>query len=516
VATINCPYCGKLTDSKLDACVHCRQTLKKGQGASSQTCQTCGALVREGDIICVACGTNLLTGQRIADEKPIAESGGNRLLVIIIGVVVALAVIIGLVLAAMFLLRDPVKQALKLQSESRLSEARTVLKEHLAKHPDDARGQFELGRMHWSTREYREAAGAFRNAAKIDPDDRKAALFAMLSLARASGDTSLQGQTELLEGITSTTPDDAEALHLLALARGASGDAAGQAGAAEAALEHLPGDGSLRASLGLARAMEDATEEAASDLTAAQSGSPDDADLTAALGLVAIADGDTKKAESKLRAALDGGTSIEQHVLTELGLLLMAQSRYDEAEGLLNTAIAMGNPPPEALFFHAASLQAQNLYQSALPEFESLAKQSGPYAEKAAIHAAQIQMELGNPEKAAILVQGVRAGGSAEAHTLLGRIAIDNGDVSRAREAFRSAIKADPAYAPAYLERGLLAVRRDQVAEGVGDLERYLKLADPDDPVARAKDVAALLEQLQRSVESDSVPLNESARRTQP
>jgi len=65
----NCPYCGKLTDPNLDNCVHCGGFMKKQDAgkpmpkseATSQTCPSCRALVREGDIICVACGTNLLT-----------------------------------------------------------------------------------------------------------------------------------------------------------------------------------------------------------------------------------------------------------------------------------------------------------------------------------------------------------------------------------------------------------------------------------------------------------------------
>ncbi|MFO7975415.1 MAG: zinc ribbon domain-containing protein [Candidatus Hydrogenedentota bacterium] len=82
---INCPYCGKLTDPRLDNCVHCGGFLRKkaapGQQRSAgekETCPNCGALVQPGDIICVACGTNLLTGQRITEEQPAPAEAKKR------------------------------------------------------------------------------------------------------------------------------------------------------------------------------------------------------------------------------------------------------------------------------------------------------------------------------------------------------------------------------------------------------------------------------------------------------
>ncbi|HPO17047.1 MAG TPA: zinc ribbon domain-containing protein, partial [Candidatus Hydrogenedentes bacterium] len=74
----NCPFCGKLTDPKLAACPHCGGPLRSkssrlggasGRSAPAHQCPNCKSPVQEGDIICVRCGTNLLTGQKVAEEQ---------------------------------------------------------------------------------------------------------------------------------------------------------------------------------------------------------------------------------------------------------------------------------------------------------------------------------------------------------------------------------------------------------------------------------------------------------------
>ena len=72
---IKCPFCGGLADAASDNCIHCGGPLKSravqpGAGKTAAVlCPACGAGVGPGDIVCVKCGTNLLTGQKIADEK---------------------------------------------------------------------------------------------------------------------------------------------------------------------------------------------------------------------------------------------------------------------------------------------------------------------------------------------------------------------------------------------------------------------------------------------------------------
>ena len=148
---MNCPYCGKLTDPRLDNCVHCGGFLRKkaapGQRRSSgekETCPTCGALVQAGDIICVACGTNLLTGQRITEEQPAPAKAKKRsftmpsvsLKWIGIATLGFLVVVILLFLLALFLRRDRIGAAIEEYNKGNAAQAVSALNDYIQSVPD--------------------------------------------------------------------------------------------------------------------------------------------------------------------------------------------------------------------------------------------------------------------------------------------------------------------------------------------------------------------------------------------
>jgi len=76
------------------------------------------------------------------------------------------------------------------------------------------------------------------------------------------------------------------------------------------------------------------------------------------------------------------------------------------------------------------------------------------------------------------------------------------GDIDGARDSFRKATQADPNYAPAHLEMGLVLVQRQDIQEGIRELERYLNLVDREDPESGTSEVQALIDQLRSSVDS--------------
>ena len=73
------------------------------------------------------------------------------------------------------------------------------------------------------------------------------------------------------------------------------------------------------------------------------------------------------------------------------------------------------------------------------------------------------------------------------------------GDDRSAHEAFKQAVQADGAYAPARLERGLLFIKSQAFNEGIRELKRYTELVDPSLPDARVDAVEKLIEQLEES-----------------
>lgn len=196
---INCPYCGKLTDPKLDNCPHCGGYMRRSAGAPApgagqrQTCPNCHALVQDGDILCVNCGTNLLTGQKITEEKRVVarQRQSRRWLMTVIAVVAVLAAIL-LVVWLMVVGRDPVARAEELINKDRKLEAAEVLTKYVETNPSNAAAQFQLGKLNWINKDFRGAASAFEAAATLDYSDTVAVTIDGVNIGAAfthTGDT---------------------------------------------------------------------------------------------------------------------------------------------------------------------------------------------------------------------------------------------------------------------------------------------------------------------------------------
>ncbi len=233
----NCPYCGKLTDLNLDNCPHCGGYMQKKQAAAApkagdqrQTCPSCHALVQDGDIICVACGTNLLTGQKVTEERgKLAPRERVRLPIwMIVGVA---AVLVALLLVAAYTLflaqADPVQEAIELSAAGRLLDATELLQKYVSSHPDSAEAHFELGKLYWKTSQYPKAAASFQEVTQLDSKNLEAALLNVLSLASTGGRTPRNQEIAALKQVVDRFPDNETAWRLLGLAQGANGDFAG-------------------------------------------------------------------------------------------------------------------------------------------------------------------------------------------------------------------------------------------------------------------------------------------------
>lgn len=513
--TRNCPFCGKLTDAKLDNCVHCggflrgktgapeKPEAKKESGERSETCPNCGALVREGEIICKSCHVNLLTGKKVAEEKPLPEAEPSRTPWLVAGIAGAGIVVAALIVLAVFLLRDPVKRAVRYAEEGRVSEATALLEEHVANNPEDGEAYLQLGRMLWASADYISAAAAFDKAFQFNNQEPDAVVFEVLSRARASRTVVTAEQVQALEQLVEARPDYAQGWHLLALARGAMGDATGQIEALNRLAELEPLAPELTAALGIAHARAGNTAEAISTLDAAAAGVEQSADVAAIQGIVLSLEGEADRALPLIEKAVAQGTAYRAEALTQLGLLLLGEGRYDAAQKYLQEVIAARNAPPAATYYYAVSLQAQDLGDVALSEFERLAEDAqNPYSGRAAVRMAQIHLNAGRPEEAVTAVdiaEDREDASRAAVETVRGRVQSANGNVQGAQTAFRAAVGADPAYAPARLELGLWYVSNSDPAQGIRELQRYLELVEPEDPTARAMEVEALIQHLQNS-----------------
>ena len=494
---INCPICGKLTDPNLDSCVHCGGLMKKAadEGApsppkKSQTCPNCGALVQSGDIICVACGTNLLTGQRLTQKEPKRAAEPKDRLPLIVGAAAVGGLILVVLLVVLLTGRDPVTKAKRLWEEGQKIEAVDLLERHLEKKPDDAEATFVLGAFRLESGESEEAASAFERVATLDQENREAAVLAAIAYADLPDDRGLPQAIASLERQVKRFPDDEKSLHFLAQAKGATGDLSGQIQALEKLVGLKPTDVQARVDLAIARALAGDLTASSSDLAAARKLSENDPGLPAATGALAALQGLPDDALAQLQAAGD-----EASLAVLNGALLLASGETDEAADCLAKA---GNSPA-ARFFRAACLDAQGLGRDALQEFRAIADQGGEYAAEAAVQLARAYLNMGDLAPAfEASDMAVRLGATGPViHTVRGRIFTAQENPERALEAFREAIHIDPKYAPAHLELGLLYVQRSRVSQGIEELKTYLECVDPTLRDAHTSEIKSLVEQLE-------------------
>ena len=519
---INCPYCGKLTDPKLEHCPHCRGYLQKEADESAaerqaaqrpgQTCPSCGAVVQDGDIICVACGTNLLTGQKIAEETKQRAVRERRVSPFLIGGVVALLLAVIAAAAAVYYVagRDPVQKALELSRGRDFLAASGILNKHLDKRPDDARAHFLLGKVYWHTNQYLNAAGAFERAARLDPTNVEAGLMAVLCLASMTTQDTLARQVAILKDLAQAAPENVQAQYLLALAYGIRGNGDGQVEALRKVLELAPDHGNAQQQLGVALALRQAYAEAERELGKAQQQGANPADTIAALGFVAHLQGNAEDAAARLTASLDleAKTSIRTEAMARLALILASQGRFNEAMPYLEEVIAKQPDIRAAKFCHALGLAARGATAEALQEFEALGQQRGGFAVEANIHAAHLCLAEGDDERAQQAIERASSFGGAGAvfETMRGRVMARTGQLRQAQTAFRKAVQDDPSYAPAHLEYGLALIRRELFDDAVPELDEYLNLVDRKDPEARTDEVQTLVDQLRQTLGEEAPP----------
>jgi len=513
---INCPYCGKLTDPQLDSCVHCGGFLKKQSAhpqrkssAASQTCPSCGALVRDGDIICVACGTNLLTGQKIAEErKKAVVTEGRSPATIIISIIVAAVIILLGILAIVYLTRDPVARAQKLNEAGRTTEAIDVLRTHVAEKPGDARAQLALGGLYYGMGNFEAAAQTFQAALEADPSNREAGLKSVLSYAELGGDGNRNAQIAVLQQMVRQDPGDAEAQHLLGLARGTVGDHSGQVTALRTATEEAPNDPSIEAALGVALALDKQYPGAVQELRAALAQEPNNGDVLAALGHLSGLQGDDDASAEQLRSAVNAGTALENEALTRLGLWALEDGKVPEARVFLGQALENGASDPVTRYFHAVCLAQQGTGSGAFEAFDELSRTSGPFAAKAAVQLARLHLDNQEPDRALDALNRISVApsgtGCAELETVRARVYAALGETGTAIDALRAAGKCDPNYPPVHLENGLLQVQRGNMPEGIRELQRYLDLVDAEDPASGAAEVRGLIDQLKQSAQPEA------------
>ena len=482
--------------------------------SGGQTCPNCQALVHDGDIICVGCGTNLLTGQKIAEEKTrVAREPRNWKPIAALAAVVVVLAAVAAVFAYYALTRDPVKRAVQLAYSGNLLEAGNVLSKYLESHAEDGQAHFELGRIQWKMGRMSEAANAFEKAFQSKDSNVEAGMLAVVAFGESMDPAAHQRQVGLLRDLTKQFPEDAESWYLLALALGAQDDVEGQVEALKQAVAAGIDTAGAKQSMAVALGLKGEIEAAEKQLAAAASSDDADADTAAAAGFVASMAGNQETARAQLEQAIKADTGVKTQAQTRLGLLLLSEGRTAEAAPYLAAAAERDKRNVLAQFFHAAALEAEGSVMEALTVLDAVSKLNDPLAGEAAVRAASLYLAQGNYEKARECVSRAENASlnTASFHTTRGRVFLAAGETDRAAESFTKAREVDPAYAGAYLETGLLHIRQQEFAPAIEQLEKYLELAGQGNARARTDEVAALVEQLKQAATGQAAPAEPAA-----
>lgn len=509
---VNCPYCGKLTDPKLDGCPHCGGYLRKKQlkpaapPKSSQTCPSCQAVVQRGDIICVVCGTNLLTGQKVADAASPSKGGGDGIpLGIVLTGVIAAAAIVFIALLTFVGTSDPVDRARELIAEYQYPEAEELLTAYVEENPDDDEAWFELAKLYWRSKQYGDAASSFQTVVDINPANDEAGLLGVLSMKLSSETVSIDQEINLLRKVAKSAPANPQVQYLLAMAlgvRGDDGDAEEQIAALERVLNLQPDADFARLDLAVSQILNGSTQDARYSLHRIE----DDTlagNVQATLGFLDAYENQIDQAVTNLEAALDAEyLAARAQTQIVLAQLLIQQGRFREAEELLRTALSQNAGNSHARYLRGVALHALNRANESLSEYQTVMLGDSDYTGRAAVQAANLQLLLGDAVSADRSI-GIARRESVETpsfYTVSGRLKVASGDAFGALQDFNTALQMDPTYASAYLERGLYHVSQEQISEGVRDLNKYLELIGRNTVGTKANEVRMLTNQLQRTM----------------
>jgi Tfp pilus assembly protein PilF len=516
---IHCPYCNRPANPNLENCPHCGGFLQRkkpgGPAVPAQdilTCPNCHGKVDEGEIVCLNCGTNLLTGQKIASEAPAASKRRFALgPVLAIGLAVAVLAILMVGFLLWALSGDPVDEALDLARAGDEAGATRVLTEHVEREPADTRAWVELGKLQFRS----NPAGAAASFEKAMSNNPYAARMVVLGLADVQGAEARQRQIEALRHLLRLQPDNEDARMLLALTFGVNGEPGRQAEVLREVIEEGRDDWQVRMHLAIAYALQGQLDQARDEVEQALAAEPDSAELHAVRGFIASMAGTDDVAAEHLRSAVTASAA-EREVLLQLGVQLIGEGNFSAAEPYLSQALERSEGSEPARFFYAITLQALDREDQALQMYEALVQEGGEFAARAALQAADIFLTRANLDRAREMVETAASRGdnSAAFFTVKGRVEMLADDDAAARDAFRKAIQIDPNYPAAHLENGLLYVKQETFPEAVAELDRYLELVNPEAEDSRADEVAALIEQLRQSMNGQAPTFAEAGTAT--
>jgi tetratricopeptide (TPR) repeat protein len=459
--------------------------------ATITQCPHCAAPLKAGDIVCLKCGLNLLTGQHIAQARPEVKVRRSVPWLKIAGIAAGVAVLAAAGGGIYYVLsRDVVGSARTIALEGRSLEAIGRLQEHLKSHPDDQAAQVLLGQVYFDTQDFTSALSTLEG---VSLSDEASARLAVVAAGKLPGDSGRQRQIGALRRLVEARADNAIYWLWLGMAQSAAGDAPNAIAAFDRVLELEPANAQARLHRGVARAMNNDLQNAADDLLAAGAAG------AAPLAAVEALRGGTVQAETLLAQRV--ASADDPMARARLGALYLGSGRYEDALQLLQPSPGV-TPNPTVQYLYALALRASGLDLEAQGVFQAVADAKGPAAEAAAAQIAGLYLDQGDlPRANEYARRAATSGRTVSLITLEGRIRLAEGEAEQANRLFREAIAMDPTYAPAQLEAGLYEVAMGNIPAGVELLDRFLVAARAAGGSPRLNEIELLVSQLRQTIE---------------
>ncbi len=522
-----CAYCGKAMNLGQAYCPHCgapagpsAEALKKEPAAAAplggaaappratRHCSSCGIPGGESDLICTRCGTNLLTGHKVAAAKPapipqaVAPPRAKTPLFVVVAAILAAATLLLIIVGAAWFFGDTVGKAAKLGEAGKAAEAIELLRTHLQKTPADAKAQLLLGKLLYEDRQYRPASDAFSAVADLEPGNAEAPLLAALAQHKAKETNGLGREIELLQKSVQRAPASAQTAGLLGLAQGAARDYAAQSASLGAVAKGEGGE-VYRAAWAAAEALQGRLDAAKTILSEAGDKPVEGKDTVQAA--FAGMEGDTQAIQPLLEAALANNSDAAGMLSARLGALYVTQGEFAKALPLLERAKTGDAGNATAEWLHALCLAGLGQQVEAIGACDAIAKAKGPWAGDAALQSAALYLSIGDLDKSneSVLLAVQLGNDSARLHTVRGRLRMLGGEPDAAAEAYRMAIQKEPNYPAAHLEMGLVHLSQGVLTEGLRELDLFLQTGRTAGGGNAVNEIELLVEQLKQTVQSN-------------
>jgi tetratricopeptide (TPR) repeat protein len=498
-----CPQCGKAIGDVTGTCPHCGAVLEPASPASDAAasavsdegkCPHCGAELKPGDIICVQCGTNLLTGGRVVTKKRVKKAGRGR--GALVAALIVVLVLAGVGVAVWYYRHDYAAEARRLFLENRLTEAADSYEKALRRNEEDPRLNFESALVALELQDYDKAAERFTRVINVEPTNTRAQLLLGVTYA-LSGD--LIRELTALERAVAESPN-AAAHFVLGLAYTI-------ADRREEGLEQIrnavnlePNNAEYRRFAGAAYLGLGRYAEAIELLETALGQEPRNPQTRLLAGISYTAQGATDNAVTLLAAAAEAGIAYEASTRYYLGVAYALSGRYGDAVRELKESLRLqpGNPTAHLALGLTYSIEGRS--QEALYEFEKIGDTMSFEAASSSAEAGRILIDQGEIGRAE---QQIRKALEADpdnymAHVAMGYLYSKQGDNAEAVREYREAVRLNPEGAAAHLFLAVHYANQKDFGEAARELEKYAqRSASPE----TRDTIGALAEQLKYSAD---------------